>query len=52
MAGLPIGLLRDLKDGTLAHFHLTRTVWSGDASIADVEVSLRGEDEVNDLSVG
>jgi len=51
VAGL-IELLNDLKESRLDHFHLTATDFSAVEGIANVEFSLKGEAEEDNMSVG
>lgn len=47
-----IGLLGDLKKGQLGHFHFRCDDLSGTEGIADVEFSVKGAEEVDNLTVG
>lgn len=46
-----IELLTSLKSGQLEHFHFTATDFSAAEGIVDVEFSLKGEDEEDNMSV-
>jgi hypothetical protein len=46
-----ISWLGSLKQGADRHFHLTATDWSGDPGIADIEIGLQGEDEIDNMAV-
>lgn len=43
--------LRGLKGGTVEHFHLRATDCSGERGLADVEISLQGAEEDDNMVV-
>jgi hypothetical protein len=43
--------LRALKSGEIQHFHFRCDDFSADAGVADVEISLKGENECDNMSV-
>ena len=47
-----IELLNDLKDGKLGHFHLTATDFDGQQGIANVEFSMKGAEDEDNMIVG
>jgi hypothetical protein len=47
-----ISRLEYLKHGADRHFHLTRTDWSGSEGVAEMEIGLQGDDEVDNMGIG
>jgi len=49
---LLIERLRALKDGKLGHFHFRTDDFSKAHGITDIEISMKGEDDEDNMSVG
>lgn len=47
-----ISLLESLKDGSCGHFHMAAKDYSGSKGIADIEFSLQGEEETDNMVIG
>jgi hypothetical protein len=47
-----ISWLESLKHGANRHFHLAATDWSGSEGVADLEIGLQGEDEIDNMAIG
>jgi hypothetical protein len=47
-----VSMLNLLKNGKIGHFHLRACDWSGKEGIADVEFSIKGENDNDNMIVG
>ena len=47
-----IDRLQSLKGGSIGHFHIVQEKWSGKTGIADIEVSINGGDQPDDMVIG
>ena len=45
-----IANLQELKSGDLGHFHFRRNQWDGSPGIADIELSLLGPDDSDNMN--
>lgn len=43
--------LTALKDGKIEHFHISETEFKSDSGIADIEVSIKGENEADNTEI-
>jgi hypothetical protein len=41
--------LGELNEGFLGHFHIRRNSWSGDPGVADIEISLSGPSDQENM---